>query len=145
MGHNFVQVGEEYDNGVIYTGCNSAPSAYSIKWKEWLTEPEKPIVEQMAESVVQDYAWFDLSKGAYKIDFKSKGIYSRWSIRLSVSGFDLDGGFIATLDGKQLPWTSPKHFDRTFSKVILFHVVGWRNRAGCWTPSAGVYTGVPTD
>jgi hypothetical protein len=40
LGHNFISVGEEYDGGYVYSGCNAAQSLHNIKWKHWLTEPE---------------------------------------------------------------------------------------------------------
>lgn len=88
MGHNFISVGEEYDGGQVYRGCNSATSAKSVSWKNWLTEPNN-IVEQKGETVFQRYAWYDLSKGTYSINFESKGIFSRWMLQISSSGLDV--------------------------------------------------------
>jgi len=37
MGHNFVDVGEEYDNGQVYSGVNAAYSLATVGWKSWLS------------------------------------------------------------------------------------------------------------
>lgn len=39
MGHNFINVGEEYDNGQVYSGVNAASSLSSLGWTAWLTGP----------------------------------------------------------------------------------------------------------
>ena len=63
MGHNLVNVGEEYDGGSVYEGVNASPSLEQIKWRKWLTNPPlpgKPVVEEEAALLVQDYSWYEL-------------------------------------------------------------------------------------
>ncbi|KAI8910912.1 IgA peptidase M64-domain-containing protein [Gorgonomyces haynaldii] len=114
MGHNLVNVGEEYDNGQVYDGVNSSPSLDDIKWTEWLTEDQ--IVEQKQITIVKDYAWTDLAKGPYKISFKSNGNYNRWMLKVSTSGFPDQGSLIVTLDGSRLDWNSTGNYDRSFTE-----------------------------
>lgn len=115
LGHSLINVGEEYDGGSSYSGVNAERwSIYNIKWKHWLTDPvpreEKNVLH------VQDYTWYDLKKGPYKVNFKSDGQWKRWSLKASHSGVDTDDSFEVYLDGKRLNWTSPGGYDRDFSE-----------------------------
>ncbi|KAK9708402.1 hypothetical protein K7432_009661 [Basidiobolus ranarum] len=115
MGHNFISVGEEYDGGSVYSGVNAASSLANLGWKHWVTGDLK---EQVAALVVQDYSWYNLAKGAYKINFTSKGGFKRWYLSITVSGAETDGSFEAYLDGKKLAWKSAGVLDRSFYNWI---------------------------
>lgn len=115
LGHSLVNIGEEYDGGQVYSGVNAERwSIHNIKWKHWLTDPvpreEKNILR------AQDYSWYDLKKGPYKVNFKSDGQWQRWSLKVSHSGVDTNDSFEVYLDGKRLNWTSPGGYDRDFSE-----------------------------
>ncbi|KAF9170735.1 hypothetical protein BGX21_001610 [Mortierella sp. AD011] len=115
LGHSLIDVGEEYDGGQVYSGVNAERwSIQNIKWKHWLTDP----VPREEKNVLraQDYAWYDLKKGPYKVKFNSDGNWKRWSLKISHSGVDTDDSFEVYLDGKRLNWTSPGGYDRDFSE-----------------------------
>ncbi|KAG0051611.1 hypothetical protein BGZ83_003531 [Gryganskiella cystojenkinii] len=115
LGHSLIDVGEEYDGGQVYSGVNAERwSIQNIKWKHWLTDA----VPREEKNVLraQDYAWYDLKKGPYKVKFESDGNFKRWSLKISHSGVDTDDSFEVYLDGKRLPWTSPGGYDRDFSE-----------------------------
>jgi len=115
LGHSLIDVGEEYDGGQVYSGVNAERwSIQNIKWKHWLTDP----VPREEKNVIraQDYAWYDLKKGPYKVKFNSDGNWKRWSLKISHSGVDTDDSFEVYLDGKRLNWTSPGGYDRDFSE-----------------------------
>ncbi|KAF9189480.1 hypothetical protein BGZ50_000783 [Haplosporangium sp. Z 11] len=115
LGHSLINVGEEYDGGQVYSGVNAERwSIQNIKWKHWLTDP----VPREEKNVIraQDYAWYDLKKGPYKVKFNSDGQWKRWSLKISHSGVDTDDSFEVYLDGKRLDWTSPGGYDRDFSE-----------------------------
>ncbi|KAF8986498.1 hypothetical protein BGZ46_000029 [Entomortierella lignicola] len=115
LGHSLIDVGEEYDGGEVYSGVNAERwSIQNIKWKHWLTDD----VPREEKNVLraQDYAWYDLKKGPYKVKFNSDGNYKRWSLKISHSGVDTDDSFEVYLDGKRLNWTSPGGYDRDFSE-----------------------------
>lgn len=110
-------------------------------WKAWLTEPNKTNA-QKSQIRVQDYAWYDLAKGPYRIEFESDGQYNRynfiksllcfffarcffffgllvvfvirWYMKITVSGVEKDGSFVATLDGESLEWNTHGNLDRGF-------------------------------
>jgi hypothetical protein len=113
MGHNFGQVGEEYDGGQVYSGANSISSLSSITWKHWLTNPNQIREEKMAVTFT-DHMWYDLKKGPYKIPFKTDGSYKRWMLSLSASGVDTNDSLNIILDGKPLEWKTNGVKDRTF-------------------------------
>ncbi|KAJ3267888.1 hypothetical protein HDU76_011566, partial [Blyttiomyces sp. JEL0837] len=60
LGHNFISVGEEYDGGYVYSGCNADHSLHNIKWKHWLTDKGPKATEEKNVLRVQDYSWYDL-------------------------------------------------------------------------------------
>jgi hypothetical protein len=113
MGHNFINVGEEYDGGSVYRGVNFAANL-NVGWRHWLTDPDLPVVAQDSAILVQDYAWYDLARGTYSIPFTSSGNYARWFLRFTVSGCEVEGAIQVRLDGRVLDWRSSRNLDRTF-------------------------------
>jgi len=113
FGHNFGDVGEEYDGGSAYFGANNDNSLSNINWKHWLTNPSRLVAEKNAQRA-QDYAWYDLAKGSYTIRFNSDGKYARWFMRFSVSGCPEPGSLKVAIDGVELPWNSTSLLDRSF-------------------------------
>jgi len=116
FGHNFGDVGEEYDGGSVYSGANS-DRTYGTKWRQWWTDPNYQGPEDNALRV-QDYAWYDLADGPYTITFTSNGQYQRWLMRFSASGCDEPGSLIVTLDGVQLAWNTTGSLDRGFHEYF---------------------------
>lgn len=105
LGHNLVDVGEEYDGGQVYSGANFASSLSNIKWTHWLTEPDN-VVAQQAMIRVQEYPWYDLADGTYSVTFNSNGEYDRWLLKFSASGVETPGSLVIELDGVKLNWTT---------------------------------------
>ena len=116
MGHSLGWVGDEYDRG-SYLGANSDADTNEIPWKHWV-EPEHMDggeIQKFDNALrVQDYSWYDLSKGAYELEFTSDGTYARWYLQISVSGADFPDSFVAFLDGVMLPWNTTGNLDRAF-------------------------------
>jgi len=104
MGHNFGQVGEEYDGGSSYFGANSATSVANLQWTSWLTTPGNRVAEQSVQRV-QDYSWYNLASGPYTIRFTSDGTYARSYLIFSASGCEVSGAIRVTLDGVDIGWT----------------------------------------
>lgn len=120
LGHNLIDVGEEYDGGSVYSGVNASPTL-NVKWSHWLTNPGIPTRAEDAQIRVQDYAWYDLAEGAYTIPFTSDGQYDRWAMRFTVSGCETDESLVITLDGNRLPWnTTVPIFFFYFSSFCVF-------------------------
>ncbi|KAI9345672.1 IgA peptidase M64-domain-containing protein, partial [Obelidium mucronatum] len=116
FGHTMIQVGEEYDGGEAYSGCNAARSLKSLRWKKWLTigESGKGLKEERNAQRIQDYSWYDLEKGVYTLNFTSDGKYDRWYLRITASGVESPGSLQVFLDGVQLPWETRGILDRQF-------------------------------
>ncbi|KAI9199331.1 IgA peptidase M64-domain-containing protein [Polychytrium aggregatum] len=112
MGHNFVNVGEEYDGGEVYSGCNAAHSLKDLKWAHWLTETG-PVHEEENDLLLQKYPWYDLGKGPISFKFHSKGECKRWYLQMTASGVDTDGSMEVLLDGQPLEWKSTGILDRS--------------------------------
>eukprot|EP01062_Namystynia_karyoxenos_P011775 TRINITY_DN1422_c2_g1_i1.p1 TRINITY_DN1422_c2_g1~~TRINITY_DN1422_c2_g1_i1.p1 ORF type:complete len:602 (+),score=174.55 TRINITY_DN1422_c2_g1_i1:80-1885(+) len=110
MGHNFVDVGEEYDDGAVYRGVNSdlVNRLANLKWAHWLSEPSQPVARQRAVQRLGEYPWADLAAGRQTFRFHSDGQYARWFLRFTVSGCPESGSLRVLLDGRELPW-APSH------------------------------------
>jgi len=111
MGHNFVSVGEEYDNGQVYSGVNADTATWggepqqNIKWKHWLTNPDQPVREERMRLALAQYPWQDLASGRQSFTFNSDGSYASWKLSFTVSGIPEEGALRVTLDGEELDWT----------------------------------------
>lgn len=114
LGHNFVNVGEEYDNGQVYSGVNAAAnlSVVATKWGHWLTHG--PARAERAIYRLLEYPWADLELGEQTFTFTSDGLYSRWYIVVSVSAAGEEDSLEFTLDGEILPWQTRGYEDREF-------------------------------
>jgi hypothetical protein len=113
MGHNFVDVGEEYDNGYVYSGVNAAHNLATLGWRSWLTNGGNP-VEERAQYRLLEYPWANLAQGSRTFNFNSDGNYARWYLLVSVSAAGEADSLEFTLDGQVLPWTSRGFDDREF-------------------------------
>lgn len=117
LGHNLISVGEEYNNGQVYQGCNSASSLSAISWRPWLTSSTWPPVEEKTSVAVQAYPWVDLARGVQTYTFTSTGGFNRWYIRFSASGTEKQTSLIVKIDGVALNWNVRGDLDRTFYKI----------------------------
>lgn len=104
LGHNFGNVGEEYDGGSVYSGANFSNSA-KVPWAHWLKSPLKVFESHHLSG---DYVWQALKGNPYQAKFtvpkgnfifeavlSSVGWASARDVRVSVDGqeMDLDGVF----------------------------------------------------
>jgi hypothetical protein len=116
MGHNFINVGEEYDGGSAYRGVNHSPTTRgtNVTWPQWLTA-----TAQLEDAVirVQEYPWYNLGNGEWAINFTTSGNYTRWLMRYSVSGCDTQNSLAITLDGQNIQWTTRGNLDRALIEV----------------------------
>ncbi|KAI9290956.1 hypothetical protein K502DRAFT_297693, partial [Neoconidiobolus thromboides FSU 785] len=111
MGHNFNEVGEEYDDGYFYSGVNAAASLDTVSWKSWLTGPLR---EEKAIYRVLAYPWAKLTSVLQKFTFTSDGAYKRWYLEISITGVPEADGLEIILDGVALPFKSRGSIDREF-------------------------------
>jgi hypothetical protein len=138
MGHSMAYVADEYDAG-SYFGANSATDLKHVGWTHWI---EKPVQEEANAIRVQDYAWYDLAKGPYRIPFVSDGGWATSMLQISVSGAETADSFHAYLDDKRLPWNTTGLLDRSFYRWRFFTALSKGNHTLAFhksntIPSAG--------
>ena len=111
LGHNFSNVGEEYDGGQVYSGANFSSSS-NVPWKHWVsgtTEVHK------AKFLTGSYVWQDLFKEDFSesFNFPDSDDYF-FSLKLSSVGWENDEDVHVYLDGKRLELDGVYTEDRSF-------------------------------
>ncbi|KAJ3131745.1 hypothetical protein HK100_006058 [Physocladia obscura] len=115
FGHTMINVGEEYDGGEVYSGCNAARKLEKVGWKKWLTAGEDAVLNEKRDVLlVQDYSWYNLANGPYILNFTNDGLFDRWCLLISVSGVESADSLQVFLDGTPLNWTTRGLLDRQF-------------------------------
>jgi hypothetical protein len=66
LGHNFGQVGEEYDGGQVYQGANNSLDGTNPSWNHWISGP---VTTSESKLLAGEYLWKNLSGGNISIDF----------------------------------------------------------------------------
>lgn len=110
LGHNFGEVGEEYDNGMVYRGANASRST-QVPWKHWL---DGTLEVHEARVLSGDYIWSNLKNSAYKANFNIPQMFQLLFFELSSVGWDTPEDVMMTLNGKQIPLAGKFHEDRSF-------------------------------
>lgn len=115
LGHNFGDVGEEYDGGEVYTGANHSRKK-DVKWSHWTEGPVEP---EKARVVLAEYPWKNLEKGEQKFEFQVKPLEGRGStpqvgLLLSSVGWESPEDVQVQLDGKPVPLEGVYTNDRSF-------------------------------
>jgi hypothetical protein len=67
LGHNFGEVGEEYDNGSAYFGANNSRSSV-VPWSQWV---EGKLKTYESKLVSGNYVWQNLSNKKYQSKFRT--------------------------------------------------------------------------
>lgn len=124
LGHNFGNVGEEYDGGWVYSGANASRSD-STSWTEWLTDKE-----ETAEKRINDmrmlggaYVWKNLKDGPVKVDFDFPAATSAGSfwfdVHVSSVGWQSLNDVEVLLNGEPLILKGIGTSDRSFFSTEL--------------------------
>lgn len=119
LGHNFGQVGEEYDGGYVYDGANSSATP-DVSWKQWLPESGERVSE--SKFLTGAYVWQKLSDGPADIDFdfpepEAAGAYIL-EMQISSVGWAAPGDVTIALDGSTVPYQGEFTNDRSFFEVV---------------------------
>jgi hypothetical protein len=117
LGHNFGNVGEEYDGGQVYTGANSSESS-NVTWGHWLTaQNNSPVYESLFLS--GEYLWQNLSTRSVRASFNfPRGDY-RIGVIISSVGWSTANDVHVFLDGERVELQGVFTADRTFFDVVL--------------------------
>lgn len=117
LGHNFGNVGEEYDGGQVYRGANHSRSA-NLPWQHWI-DGEGTVHE--AEALATGYPWENLKDGPIEIDFRvPKGDENgpkQIGIDVSSVGWDGEGDVEILIDGKPQKYEGVFTEDRSFFRL----------------------------
>ena len=112
LGHNFGEVGEEYDNGQVYIGANASRSA-QVPWSQWV-DGTTSINE--AKIISGNYVWQNLSK-AYSAKFTIPSGMSQLFLNISSVGWDTSKDVSIQVNGLELPYDGKFHEDRSFFDI----------------------------
>lgn len=121
LGHNFGNVGEEYDGGTVYTGVNNSRTP-NVSWTQWMKSPQAKVVNDM-RLLGGAYVWQNLSKGpvVQKFNFpapNNKGPF--WfEVQLSSVGWETLEDVEILLDGQPLVIQGHGTNDRSFFTTKL--------------------------
>lgn len=113
LGHNFGEVGEEYDGGYVYSGAN-ASSSTQVPWTHWTSGTAE--VHQ-AKILTGDYVWKSLSTGPYTARFSIPNGFDLLYLTISSVGWDTAQDVETTLNGKPLSPEGEYTNDRSFFNV----------------------------
>jgi hypothetical protein len=117
LGHNFGQVGEEYDSGGVYSGANASRSATNPSWKHWLTVPTTSHVYE-TKYLSGDYVWKPLSQGSYSTDLgfpaPNGGVAYDFEVILSSVGWSTPDDVYVYFDGQKVALEGTYTVDRSF-------------------------------
>ncbi|KAF9265266.1 hypothetical protein L218DRAFT_898916 [Marasmius fiardii PR-910] len=106
LGHSIIPVGEEYDGGFAYFGVNAYHDLNRpVPWAHHLTNPTENVHVERSVMPLQTYTWSMLNSTApWKTTFESSGAYSRYLVRMSLSGLPEKEDLKVEFDGKDLGW-----------------------------------------
>jgi hypothetical protein len=112
LGHNFGNVGEEYDGGQVYMGANFSSRA-SVPWMHWV---DGPLKVNAAVNLGGEYVWQNLNGHAYDFDFKfPAGLL--FNMQVSTVGWETPQDVAVTIDNQQLNFPGNYNEDRNFYEV----------------------------
>ncbi len=111
LGHNFGNVGEEYDGGYVYSGANSSRNK-GAEWKHWAEGGVVKINE--AQYLNGDYVWQNLGRGSYRSTFNFPGNGSVFGMIVSAVGWSSPDDVAVFIDGERLDLKGQFQADRSF-------------------------------
>ncbi|MES2803225.1 MAG: M64 family metallopeptidase [Bdellovibrionota bacterium] len=109
LGHNFGEVGEEYDGGSVYSGANASSDAKASQWSLWRDDKNN----YEAKLLSSNYVWQNLKNKPYKTTFKTQAGESL-GLELSVVGWSSPEDVYVYVNGQKLNLGGPYHNDRNF-------------------------------
>ena len=115
LGHNFSNVGEEYDGGQVYSGANFSRSS-NVPWKHW---GEGEVEVHRAKFLTGAYVWKDLTNSDFVDSFSFPNAPGHtFSMKLSSVGWTNSEEVKVLLDGKELELNGVFTEDRSFFNTV---------------------------
>ncbi len=109
LGHNFGNVGEEYDGGSVYSGANSSFDARAEKWSHWKNDQSV----YTSKLIGGYYLWQNLKNNPYKTTFQSEP-GETVGLELSTVGWSSPDDVSVTINNKRIDLGGTYHNDRNF-------------------------------
>ena len=109
LGHNFGEVGEEYDGGSVYSGANSSSDARAAQWSQWRDDKNSYEGRLLNGS----YVWQNLKGKPYKSNFKTQN-GETLGLELSTVGWSSPDDVYVYINGQKLNLGGTYHNDRNF-------------------------------
>jgi hypothetical protein len=109
LGHNFGEVGEEYDGGQVYSGANSTRDSKGEQWAHWKTDNNT----YNANFLSGNYIWQNLKGKPYKTSFKAQA-NETLGLELSTVGWSSPDDVYVYVNGKKIDLGTNFHNDRNF-------------------------------
>jgi hypothetical protein len=114
LGHNFSNVGEEYDGGGVYSGANFSRDP-DAKWSHWKTKKGEAYRN---EFVMGKYVWQNLSR-PFESSFRFNKSGYQLGFKISSVGWDTAEDVEVLVDGKRIELKGIYTDDRTFFRTKL--------------------------
>ncbi len=119
LGHNFGNVGEEYDGGQVYTGANHSWSA-DVPWDYWLDGGENVEVFSSRPLAV-GYPWKNLAEGPIEVDIDvpegDESGPTQVGVIISSVGWDTPEDVSILIDGEEQEYEGVYTEDRSFFRL----------------------------
>ena len=109
LGHNFGNVGEEYDGGQVYSGANSSSDARAEKWSHWRNDQST----YTSKLIGGYYLWQNLKNNPYKTTFQTEPSETV-GLELSTVGWSSPDDVTVTVNGQRIDLGGTYHNDRNF-------------------------------
>lgn len=109
LGHNFGEVGEEYDGGQVYSGANSTTDPKGSDWAHWINDKKT----YNAKFLSGNYVWQNLRGKPYRTSFKTSA-NETLGLELSTVGWSSPDDVYVYVNGKKLDLGDSYHNDRNF-------------------------------
>ncbi len=116
LGHNFSNVGEEYDGGQVYSGANFSRTS-NVPWSHWV---EGKLSVNDSKFLTGSYVWQDLGEKDFEIDFNfPSGEGYSYDLQLSSVGWESKDDVSIFLDGTKLELDGDFTIDRSFFQTVM--------------------------
>jgi hypothetical protein len=118
LGHNFGNVGEEYDGGQVYQGANFSRSK-NLPWKHWV---DGQVEYHRALNLGGEYLWVSLRNPyEYEFNFPEQNQSFRYKVGIDLSsvGWASANEVSIYIDGQKVPYKGLYTKDRSFFEVLF--------------------------
>lgn len=110
LGHNFGNVGEEYDGGQVYQGANHSSSPQA-PWSHWAQGSMETFE---SERLIGAYLWKNLARGGWSESFRVPQGSATFDFFISTVGWSSPDDVLIKIDGKRVDVVGKYHTDRSF-------------------------------